>query len=254
MSERDLTLRHFAADMAAEVTDIQRSKLLRTIRDLLFRPGLLTLENFTGRRVRYLKPITLTLAVFALHLFAFTASDAPMFDVRRLAPEAQRSTPGSVPARLWTAMERRAQADGVTADTVADRINDRWVRNYSLLQIPLIALLAAWIRLILHFSRRHFVEHLVFGMHLISFTGFTVVLMWPLLYLAEPVPSAALGLVAGKFLFDWCWVSLAVRRVYGRGMAKAWLLGLLVQGGYFFAFNLVSQLGLAQAMRSVLAG
>jgi hypothetical protein len=254
MSGRDLTLRHFASDMAAEVTDLQRSKLLRTIWALLFRPGLLTLENFTGRRVRYLKPITLTLAVFALHLFAFTASDVPMFDVRRLAPEAQRSVPGSIPARLWTAFERKAQAEGVTADTIADTVNDRWIRNYSLLQIPLILLLALWVRLVLHFSRRHFVEHLVFGMHLISFTGFTVVLMWPLLYLAEPLPAAALGLSGAKFLFDWWWVSLAVRRVYGKGRAKAWLLGFLVQGGYFIAFNLVSQLGLAQAMRSTLAG
>jgi hypothetical protein len=160
--------------------------------------------------------------------------------------------PGSIPAQLWAAFERKAQAEGVTADTVADTINDRWIRNYSLLQIPLILLLALWVRLVLHFSRRHFVQHLVFGMHLISFTGFTVVLMWPLLYLVGPVPAAALGFIGAKFLFDWWWASLAVRRVYGKSTAKAWLLGLLVQGGYFIAFTAVTQLGLAQAMHSTL--
>ena len=126
LAGRDLSVRHFLADAAAEVTDLERSKLWRTLKALCFRPGLLTLENFTARRVRYLKPITLTLAVFALHLFAFTVSDdIPGFDVRRLEPEAQRAVPGTAAQRLCSAAGRRAAAERVTPEVVAVRINDR---------------------------------------------------------------------------------------------------------------------------------
>jgi hypothetical protein len=108
----------------------------------------------------------------------------------------------------------------------------------------LILFLAVWVRLLLFFSRRHFVEHAVFAMHLISFTGLTVVLMWPLYYFF----SSSVALFLGKFLFDAVWVGLAIRRVYGCRTSTAILLALAVHGGYGVAFQLAAALALSAAL------
>lgn len=242
---RDLTLRHFLSDMAAEITDLHRSKLLRTFWALCFKPGLLTLENFTGRRIRYLKPITLVLAVFALHLVAFTASeDVPGFDLRAAIEAPPGASPDGAQLRMRQSLDRKAAKAGMSTDALIDKINDDWVRNFSLLQIPLILFLAIWVRLVLFSSRRHFVEHAVFAMHLISFTGLTVVLMWPLYYVGAP----QLPLFIGKFLFDLLWVGFAIRRVYGHRTRNAFLLAFVIHAGYGVAF----QLGILFALRLAL--
>lgn len=244
------------SDAAAEITDLHRSKLLGTLRVLCFRPGLLTLENFTGRRVRYLKPITLVLAVFALHLFAFTAGErAPGFDVLAVATAPPTAPVDDIRVRLGKSIERKAARSGVTTESLAGTINDKWVRNFSLVQIPLILILALWTSLILFFSRRHFVEHVVFSMHLISFTGLTVVLMWPVIHFAQTGSGAGMLWITGfKFVFDCVWVALAIRRVYQVRTGMAVFLAVLVQGGYKIAFTLAHQLALSFALRSVLAG
>src|SRR5690349_14523356 len=69
---RDLTLGHFLREAVQELTSLEHSKLLRTLRALLFRPGLLSAEWVEGRRNLYVKPLNLYLAVFALSLFAFS--------------------------------------------------------------------------------------------------------------------------------------------------------------------------------------
>src|SRR5215213_5872072 len=72
---RDLSVRHFVKDAAAEVTSLD-SKLYHTLHALVFRPGLLTVEWIAGRRGRYLKPLNLVLALFAVQLFVYTATKA----------------------------------------------------------------------------------------------------------------------------------------------------------------------------------
>lgn len=242
---RDLTLRYFLSDVAAEITDLHRSKLLRTFWALCFRPGLLTLENFTARRIRYLKPITLTLAVFALHLVAFTATEkVPGFDLRAALEAPTGAAPDKAQLRMRESLDQKAARAGMSTDAFIDTINNKWVRNFSLLQIPLILFLTIWVRLILFFSPRHFVEHGVFAMHLISFTGLTVVLMWPLYYIGV----SQLPLFIGKFFFDLVWVGFAIRRVYGRRTMSAFLLAFLIHAGYGVAF----QLGVLMALRLAL--
>jgi len=242
---RDLTLKHFLSDMAAEVTDLQRSKLMRTFWTLCFRPGLLTLENFTGRRIRYLKPITLVLAVFALHLAAFTASESvPGFDLRTVMKAPPGAPPDNAQVRMRQSLEQRASKAGMSTDALIDTINAKWVRNFSLFQIPLILFLALWVHLIVFFSRRHFVQHAVFAMHLIAFTGLTVVLMWPLYYMGV----SDLPLFMAKFFFDLIWVGFAVRRVYSYRTSVAFVLAFFIHGGYGVAFQAAILVALRLAM------
>jgi hypothetical protein len=151
-------------------------------------------------------------------------------------------------------VERTAAATRASPDAVAERINDRWIRNYSIGQIPLILLLGAWTALVLALARRFFVEHLVFAMHLIAFTGLTVSAIGPLVQLLAPGPSANNIFLLAKLLFDACWVSLAARGAYGLRGWRAWAAGFVIMGGYFVLFQLVNQIALGEAIRHVLSG
>jgi len=63
---------HLVGHFVSDITHYD-SKFLTTIRDLLFRPGFLTTEYLTGRRVRYLNPVRMYIFIsfiFFITLFA----------------------------------------------------------------------------------------------------------------------------------------------------------------------------------------
>jgi eukaryotic-like serine/threonine-protein kinase len=57
------------------------SKIFRTVKLLLLKPGFLTREYFEGRRVRYVSPIRLYLVFSVLYFAASTLIDRPVFTV-----------------------------------------------------------------------------------------------------------------------------------------------------------------------------
>ena len=256
VAAKDLSLRRFAAEAVEEVTNLQHSKILRTLWALLFRPGLLSLEYFSARRIRYIKPLPLTLAVLALHLFTYSvSSSSSMYDIGRMATvqqEMQDTFPVKRDLLIGVRLERMAFKRGISVDAVEQEINDDWVRNQSLLQIPLILFLALALQLFHIVARRYFVEHLVFSMHLISFTGLTVVMMWPLYYLLGANAGAATGtaglLAVGKFLVDGVWIVLATRLFYRYSLLRSVLITVPVYIGYYAVFSGFHQLAMYTAM------
>src|SRR5262245_51891783 len=73
------SLREFLAE-ATEVFTHADSRLWRTIRPLLLRPGFLTREFLRGRRARYLPPFRLYIVASVLFfLFASLGSHTPHF-------------------------------------------------------------------------------------------------------------------------------------------------------------------------------
>jgi hypothetical protein len=61
----DLSVAHFAHDVVHEFVHLD-SKLFRTLRDIVTKPGFLTEEYFAGRKSRYIPPLRLFLTLFAL--------------------------------------------------------------------------------------------------------------------------------------------------------------------------------------------
>jgi hypothetical protein len=256
---RDLSLRRFLEEATQEVTSLEHSKLLRTVGALLFRPGLLSTEYFTARRVRFLRPLALTLGVLALHLFAFSISDTvSMFDVRKFGVTQERMQAGTFLPRdhlVSSQISREAAQRRVNPRLLENEINDKWARNASLLQIPLILLFALVLKLIHLRSRRFAVEHLVFSMHTISFTVLTVVMMWPIYFFAgTEITKAGAAVAIVKGLIDIGWLTLATRTFYGYSLRKAVVLGLLSFLGYYVAFGITYQLAMTLALRSTFAG
>lgn len=253
---RDLTVRHFVEDAAKELTSLD-SKLYHTLRALLFRPGLLTLEWVAGRRGRYLKPLNLCLALFAVQIFAYTATrQASMFNVgmivenERQMSEQMHLANGGVYGRLFA---RASARKGESVETLEQAVNEKWQRNVSLLQPAQIFALAVLLQLLYIFSRRYFVEHLVFSMHFLAFTTLTTTLMWPVYFFLGIAPTRYNMLVAvSKFLLDIFYMFLALRAVYRGSHAFAVLRAFVLFVGYFVTYILVFLVALFAAMFAVL--
>jgi hypothetical protein len=253
---RDLTVRHFVGETMQELTSLD-SKLYHTLRALLFRPGFLTLEWIAGRRSRYLKPLNLCLAIFAIQLFVYTATkQVSTYDVglilenERESAEQWKIKNGGAFGRLF---DRAAARKGVAKENLEDSVNERWQRNVSLIQPVQILLLALLLQCVYLFSRRYFVEHLVFSMHFLAFTTLTVTLMWPIYYLIGIHPTGFNMFVAlSKFLLDIFYLFVALRAVYRGSSALAVLLAFVVFAGYFVIYLFIYLFALFAAMLSVL--
>lgn len=68
-NHHDLTMGHLAHETFHELVHLD-SKLFRTLRDLVTRPGELTAAYFAGRKTRYIGPLRLFLTFFALQFLA----------------------------------------------------------------------------------------------------------------------------------------------------------------------------------------
>jgi hypothetical protein len=231
---RDLSVKHFVHDAAKELTSLD-SKLLRTVWALLLRPGLLTVEWVRGRRSHYLKPLNLCLGVFALNLFAFSVyKPVSIYDVSGVA--AQDKT-----GNLLKLVSRRAERKHVEPLAMLDQMSEKWQRFMSLSPVVLVAAFALVLQLVFLFSRRYFVEHLVFSMHFVSFSMLATVLMWPIYFFIGVRPSgpANYTVAAGKWLLDLAYMFFAVRTVYRLGTARTLAVSVPLVVGFFLSYLLV---------------
>jgi Protein of unknown function (DUF3667) len=254
---RDLSVRHFVHDAAQELTSLD-SKLFRTLSALLFRPGLLTLEWIRGRRARYLKPLNLCLSIFAINLFVYTVSkQATMFNIGvTLANERQTLERFHVKGEgAFTRLFRSAaERKGVPTESLQETFNERWQRDVSLIQPAIIVALAVLLQLAYVFSRRYFVEHLVFSMHFLSFATLTTTLMWPIYYFFIGIQPTMRNFLVGssKFVVDIIYLFFALRAVYRGRTALAALRALVVFVGYFVIYLTTMLVALGAATYAVL--
>jgi hypothetical protein len=251
-------VRHLAADAFEAVSSVEHGKILATLTTLLLRPGRLSLDYFSGRRIRYLRPLTLALAVLALHLFAYSGSGVTLYDIGRTSREAkglaeQRKIPSA--NGLWERIGRHAQQQGSSRRTVDKEINEAWARWVSFAQIPLILLFALVLQLVLFSQRRFLAEHLVFSMHFISFQVLVQVLFWPVYYaVGITLSAAALPISLTMFAIDIAYLFFAIRLFYGLGKRAAAIRAVLAFAGYFIVYMALQLGAMEAAVTSVVGG
>lgn len=246
LESRDLSVRHFLGEAAHELTSIEHSKLSHTLRALLVRPGFLTNEWIAGRRKRYLKPLNLFLGVFAVSLFAYSVyKPVSRFDVGKIVSYEKTG-------RLAEMVGRHAEKRHMEGSEMLDQMSERWQRFVSLSQLLFVVSFALVLQLVFVFSRRYFVEHLVFSMHFVSFSTLTLVLLWPVYFFIGFKPGGAGTLVAVlKWLLDFAYMFFAVRAVYRLGTVKTLLSSLLLVVGYFVSYLVIYVGTLIAAMITV---
>jgi hypothetical protein len=230
---RDLTVRHFVHDAAQELTSLD-SKLFRTVIALLFRPGFLTLEWIRGRRGHYLKPLNLCLAIFALGIFAYSAyKPVSIYDLSNIVERDKSGVFGEM-------INKQAAKRHEEPQTLLDELSEKWQRFMSVSPLVFVVAFALVLQLVFVFTRRYFVEHLVFAMHFVSFSMLLMTLMWPIYFFVGIKPGSFNMIVAGfKWLLDIVYMFFAVRAVYRLGTARTLFVSLLLIVGFFVSYLLV---------------
>ena len=236
----ELSLKQFFGRLIGDVTDLESNKILRTLRALVLRPGLLPLEYLAGRRGNYIGPVKLYLTFSALYfLFAWTV----LSDVR--GGSAQRMAR----SQITVTMARQRNIDPAV---LADQIFQKAEKYASGLRFFSVLISGTFLAALYFRLRKYYVEHLVFSLYYYSFDFFSKSL-FALLFLATTVvgwkmPSMILNLFYPLAL---AYLIFAVRRTYQQRwaltIAKAVVLFALETllfvavtiGGFIIAFSLV---------------
>ena len=242
---RDLSLKHFCRQSVRELIDLEESKALRTLGALLFKPGHLTNEYFGGRRSRYLSPLKLFITVFALSFLLYTIyKPVSVYDFDVII---KMDTTG----RAAQAFEKLAAKKQLETSVLIERMNERLQRYVTWTQHVPVALLSLFLIFIYWNSKRFYVEHLIFSLHLLSFSYLMGVLLWPVMIVVG-VGNMWLTLVLYPILYAYFFISL--RRVYRESTLATAIKSLILFGCYFVvvlvSFWAVLVLAMINTMRS----
>jgi hypothetical protein len=218
-------------------------KFAGTIRLLVRRPGELTRQFIAGRRVRYISPVRLYLALsFVYFVLAGavpekmpTAGDVDA-GIINISAGSKPSTGAVAVGAAETAARRgtltKAQRDSAVAQVArAPRIlrpllrrgiddpnglKRNLVANMPRVFFALVPVFAAILSLF--YRKRHYPEHLYFVLHLNAFAFFALLF----LTLARLSGVAILSGIVGPLTFVWICVYavLALRRVYGGSLSR----------------------------------
>ena len=266
--ESDRRFGHLLHQFVASATDLD-GRFWRTVRALLFQPGLLSREYFEGRRARWISPVSLFLAVSVVYFLAplrggdltlqFNQQVSGRVRSLSLGPDEQLSETQLAATGQWHSpftsqwidtrvRERdaavRAASNGETGYSYRDyRIAyDSKANDVSKALVVLHAPVAA-LALLLMFAlqRRYFAEHFVFALHYLAFWMIALQFVLQLSNLANLLPDAWHPPDAA---YDWImrtvlplYVVLALRRTYAIGWLQA-LAATLGLGVAIITFNL----------------
>jgi hypothetical protein len=240
----DLSVGHFAHEVVHEFVHLD-SKLFRTLRDIVIKPGFVTEEYFAGRKSRYIAPLRLFLTLFALQFLAFTFyQPAAMYTVASM----KKFDKAGALTRL---IDKRAAKLHLTREETEQRIDERWHKNYSLLQLMNIAGVAVVLK-VLH-RKSYFAEHLVFAAHFLAFSYIVALVVdWPVYAISGfhpgPVQRIVAAVTIGILLL---YLFIAQRRFYSGGGAPTaiktvllwigrWAAMVVLMGGSLFTAMLMA--------------
>lgn len=220
----DLSVGHFVHDVVHEFVHLD-GKLFRTLRDLVARPGFLTEEYFAGRKSRYIPPLRIFLTLFALQFLAFTLY--PPAAIYTVASLKKLDTNGA----FTKLIERKAAKSHLAGEELEQRIDERWHKNVSLLQLLNIVGVALVLKLLYH--RRYLVEHLVFAAHFLSFSYMiALVVTWPIYSVVGWHPGPLFKLVTAITIgIQLVYLFFAQRRFYLDGTTSTAFKTVLLWGG-----------------------
>lgn len=214
LSPADFDLRHFLLhDLPHDVWHVD-GKLKRTLRALFVSPGFLPAEFTAGRRVAYITPLRLYLAVFLVHLILVAASP----DSTRTLPEkAAMVDPTGLTLDLIAARPQVHWSDPDLQGRLAER--ERWGAEFGTMLIFLGV--GGVLQLLFYRQHRRYLEHAVLALSmttwyllLVSVGEFALMLIRSRQYGVSDL-TVAQWLAPTLVVYGW----FAFRRFYG---ASGW--------------------------------
>ena len=160
INANELALKRFLARVAGDITDIESSKVFKTLRAMFTKPGLLTTEYLAGRRGNYIGPIKLYLAFSAIYfLFAWGA----LAEIRGGATVRTARTPFVVNV---------ARKRGVDPAVLADKVHQKAEKYATALRFFSVLISGTFLAAFYFRMKKYYVEHLVFSLYYYSFDFF----------------------------------------------------------------------------------
>lgn len=160
INANEFALKRFLARVAGDITDIESSKIFRTLRAMFTKPGLLTTEYLAGRRGNYIGPIKLYLTFSALYfLFAWGA----LAEIRGGSTERTARMPVVVNV---------ARKRSVDPAVLADKVHQKAQTYASALRFFSVLISGTFLAAFYFRMKKYYVEHLVFSLYYYSFDFF----------------------------------------------------------------------------------
>ena len=235
------------------------SRVWQTLVPLFFRPGLLTMEYLAGRRARYVPPLRLYIVLSVIFFVVAAVTDKVQVDAdengaTQIVLDGQQATreprdAEATPADVTEGGDEDSEDDELPEScTISDdwtssipfgvEIHERLLvacnkaladRGQSfvkaladdipLMMIVFIPLLALSMKILYLFSRRYYVEHLLFFVHYHAFAFLMMTLLVLSDELGDAVPVFEIPdniLLTAGVIYLFCYLFQAMRRVYGQ--------------------------------------
>jgi len=160
INPNEFSLKRFIARVVNDFTDLESTKVFKTLVAMFTKPGLLTREYLAGRRGNYIGPVKLYLTFSALYfLFAWGA----LAEIRGSATDRTAKTPMVVNA---------ARKRGVDPAVLADKVHQKAERYASAFRFFSVLISGTFLAAFYFRMKRYYVEHLVFSLYYYSFDFF----------------------------------------------------------------------------------
>ena len=216
------SVRTFAAHVTSDLFSVD-SRAVRSVRDLLLRPGAATRAYLQGHRVRYTAPLQIYLLAAAVFFLVNAWRPIVAFDARTRNVTARMSAMG-VAGHMSDDEVKRLAARGISLETFQNRFEDIVQGNLPTFMAGSILLFA----LALHafYRGRGYMAHVVFALHWCAFYLLLMIgdRLLPATGLVHDVASIAILLVA------WAYLIRALRVVHEQpwGVTVAKSVGLML--------------------------
>jgi hypothetical protein len=218
-------------------------RALRSLRDLVFRPGFLTREYMAGRRVRHTEPAQLYLLAAAVFFLVNAYRPFISFDTRTRQVDSSLNAVGVV-AGISSSAAARLAAQGVSLDVYRERFENVASGCLPPLLLASVLLFAVLLRILHRRAERG--AHVVFALHWSAF--FLLLMVADRMLPQRHTSSTTLG--ATIAVLGIVYLAIAVRRVYGRSWLTASLaaIGLKLTFDALIAVWMFAAIGLAFAL------
>lgn len=240
IGHHDFSIRHYLGEWFEGVSHLD-SRILRTLWELVRRPGNPSVNHFAGRRIRYVTPVRLFILLSVVYFFSSSLYPNPAFTTPL---DIQLHGNDFYPHFAERAVARAQQRTGWDYATLASHYDARTTvlsKTVVFVLIPVFALLF-WMLLLR--KRRFLAEHLVVATHFWSFALLLIGVFIPLLLVslsalapalgvpsatltADAVPTVILQLSFALYLF------LMLRRVYAVSYWYAGLVAAAIAWSFF---------------------
>lgn len=230
---------------AAEELFHADGKLPRTLRSLLVRPGQLGRAELSGGNAAYIRPVRLYVVINFLFFLLIPLLNTEQFRMFSFNLEGLSSDGGS----RQLLVEKQREALGLSRASYAERFNAHLRYNQPAWVALLLPLFALFLKLGFLRTGRHYVEHLIFSLHFLSYmllSLLVVSLLFRILSLFLSGIEGSIGLLGGGLVLLFLLglllhMILAMRRFYGIKLWKAVTGALVLLPAFFLCFGLYAQ-------------